>query len=146
MEQKKFIKVGLSIENFRKYVEMIEDEVTQFLNTDAGFRIYQMDDINEWGSFHAFKTLSEITILTASRTLQGPEVRSRLDKTFAQRFHDLDGGFAPVNMLFPNLPLESYKKRDKAQQEMSDFYVDILRDRYAGKSHVSCISRLPVAL
>ncbi|EJD06923.1 lanosterol 14-alpha-demethylase [Fomitiporia mediterranea MF3/22] len=133
MEQKKFVKFGLSLDNFRAYIGMIEQEVENFLNNDPGFRIWQMNDINEWGSFHAFKTLAEITILTASRTLQGKEVRSSLDKSFADLYHDLDGGFTPVNFLFPNLPLESYKKRDKAQQTMSDFYVDLIRKRREGK-------------
>ncbi|THH06448.1 hypothetical protein EW145_g4083 [Phellinidium pouzarii] len=135
MEQKKFVKVGLSLENFRAYVGMIENEVTTFLNTDSAFRTFQMDDINEWGSFHSFRVLAEITILTASRTLQGKEVRNGLDKTFAQRYNDLDGGFTPINFLFPNLPLESYRKRDKAHQAMSDFYVDLIRKRKTGESN-----------
>jgi sterol 14-demethylase len=137
MQQKKFIKVGLSMENFRAYVGMIVQEVENFMSNDDTFRVWQMDDINEWGSFHAFKTTSEITILTASRTLQGDEVRAKLDKTFADRYHDLDGGFTPLNFLFPNLPLESYRKRDRAQQEMSDFFVDILKGKQSGSSMVS---------
>ena len=68
MEQKKFVKFGLSTENFRLYVGMIEDEVTQFMRNDPSFRVFQMDDINEWGSFEATKVLSEITILTALLT------------------------------------------------------------------------------
>ena len=62
---------------------MIEEEVVRFMNTDPGFKIFQMDDINEWGSFHPFKAMAEMIILTASRTLQGAEVRESLDKTFA---------------------------------------------------------------
>ncbi|KAH8117864.1 lanosterol 14-alpha-demethylase [Phellopilus nigrolimitatus] len=134
MEQKKFVKFGLSMDNFRAYVGMVEDEVNEFLNKDSSFSTFQMNDINEWGSFHSFKALAEITILTASRTLQGKEVRDSLDKTFAQRYNDLDGGFTPINFLFPNLPLESYRKRDRAQQAMSDFYVDLIRKRRNGES------------
>lgn len=138
MEQKRFVKFGLSLDNFRAYVPMIEEEVTEFMRNDAIFRTFQMDDINEWGSFHAFKTMSEVTILTASRTLQGADVRSRLDKTFADRYADLDGGFTPLNFLFPNLPLESYRKRDRAQKAMSDFYVEILRKR-KNESYQVCL-------
>lgn len=129
MEQKKFVKVGLSTENFRAYVGMIEDEVEQFVKTDPAFLIFQMNDINEWGRFDATDIMAQITILTASRTLQGNEVRSNLDKTFSDLFQDLDGGFTPVNFLFPNLPLESYRKRDEAHKKMSAFYVDIIRKR-----------------
>ncbi|KAF9243435.1 cytochrome P450 [Melanogaster broomeanus] len=129
MEQKKFVKVGLSTENFRAYVGMIEDEVDDYMKTDAAFLIYQMNDINEWGRFDATDIMAQITILTASRTLQGKEVRENLDKSFSELYNALDGGFTPLNFLFPNLPLESYRKRDEAHKKMSAFYVDIVRKR-----------------
>ncbi|KDQ59347.1 hypothetical protein JAAARDRAFT_68830 [Jaapia argillacea MUCL 33604] len=132
MEQKRFVKVGLSTENFRVYVDEIEREVDDFMNRDGAFRIYQMNDINEWASFDVLKVMSEITILTASRTLQGREVRESLDKSFSELYMDLDGGFTPLNFLFPNLPLESYRKRDAAHIKMSEFYQSILKKRKAG--------------
>ncbi|KAE9399843.1 cytochrome P450 51, partial [Gymnopus androsaceus JB14] len=134
MEQKKFVKVGLSTDNFRAYVGMIEDEVEEFISSDASFSTYQSNDITAWGSFESVKALSEITILTASRTLQGSEVRDNVNKSFAQIYTDLDGGFTPINFMFPNLPLESYRKRDRAQKKMSDFYVEIIQKRRAGGS------------
>ena len=144
MEQKKFVKVGLSMENFRAYVTMIQNEVSDFMARDPSFRIYQMDDINEWGVFDPLKVLAEMTILTASRTLQGREVRDGLDKSFSQLYADLDGGFTPLNFMFPNLPLESYRKRDRAQKKMSDFYVDIIKRRRASGNSVRSI--LPALL
>lgn len=83
-----------------------------------------------------FKTMSSLIILTAARTLQGKEVRDLMDSRFAELYHDLDGGFTPLNFLFPNLPLPSYKRRDKAQKEMSDFYVNIMNKREQGESEV----------
>lgn len=44
----------------------------------------------------AFTTSSQITIFTASATLQGKEVRAAMDKSFADLYHDLDGGFTPL--------------------------------------------------
>ncbi|KAJ7126748.1 lanosterol 14-alpha-demethylase [Mycena epipterygia] len=129
MQQKKFVKFGLSTDNFRAYVGMVEDEVEEFLKTDVRFRTYQQNDINEWGNFDAIAAMAEITILTASRTLQGKEVRDNIDKSFSQLYTDLDGGFTPLNFLFASLPLASYRKRDKAQKKMSDFYVDIITKR-----------------
>ncbi|KAG8695889.1 Lanosterol 14-alpha-demethylase, partial [Ceratobasidium sp. 423] len=82
-----------------------------------------------WGRFHVLDTLAGLTILTASRTLQGKEVRSSLNKTFSKVYKDLDGGFTPLNFIFTNLPLPSYWKRDRAQQKMSNFYVDIIKNR-----------------
>jgi sterol 14alpha-demethylase len=143
MEQKRFVKVGLSTDNFRSYVGMVEDEVAEFLNRDPTFRTYQMNDINEWGQFDALNVVSEMTILTASRTLQGAEVRSSLDKSFSQLYSDLDGGFTPLNFLFPNLPLESYRRRDRAHQKMSQFYIDIIKSRRDGTSTVRTIQFPP---
>ncbi|THV07282.1 lanosterol 14-alpha-demethylase [Dendrothele bispora CBS 962.96] len=134
MEQKKFVKFGLTTENFRAYVGMIEEEVENFLNTDPAFKVYQQNDINEWGQFDVLESLSDITILTASRTLQGREVRSNLDKSFSKLYNDLDGGFTPLNFMFPNLPLESYRKRDLAQKKMSDFYVSAIQKRKEGNA------------
>ena len=136
MEQKKFVKVGLSTENLRLYVGMIEEEVENFIKHDPAFATYQRNDINEWGSFDVSNVMGEITILTASRTLQGKEVRDNLDKDFAVLFNDLDGGFTPLNWMFPNLPLESYRKRDKAHIKMSQFYVDIIKRRRKGNDDV----------
>ena len=140
MEQKKFVKFGLSTDNFRAYVGMIEDEVTNFLQTEPSFRVFQMNDINEWGSFEAAKTMSEITILTASRTLQGKEVRSKITKEYAAVFNDLDGGFTPLHWMFPNLPLPSYRKRDVAHKKISDLYVSIIRNRRENPGQVSTIA------
>ncbi|KAJ3501551.1 hypothetical protein NLJ89_g9287 [Agrocybe chaxingu] len=132
MEQKRFVKVGLSTDNLRAYVGMIEDEIEEFLKHDPSFRTYQMNDINEWGTFDVVKVMQEITILTASRTLQGKEVREGLNKSFAEYYNDLDNGFTPINFLFPNLPLPSYRRRDAAHVKMSNFYVDIIKKRRAG--------------
>ena len=145
MEQKRFVKVGLSIENFRVYVGMIEDEVEEFMKHDPAFKVYQANNTTDWGKFDATDVMAQITILTASRTLQGKEVRSGLDKSFSQLYNDLDGGFTPINLMFPNLPLESYRKRDRAQAKMSLFYIDILQKRKAGNSDVrfNSVSYLP---
>ncbi|KAJ6510328.1 lanosterol 14-alpha-demethylase [Mycena sanguinolenta] len=145
MQQKKFVKFGLTTENFRAYVGMIEDEVDKFMRKDPRFETYQANDINEWGSFDAIAAMAEITILTASRTLQGNEVREGLNKSFSQLFSDLDGGFTPLNFLFANLPLESYRKRDRAQKKMSDYYVDIIKRRRANpdaETHYDMIESL----
>jgi sterol 14-demethylase len=129
MEQKKFVKVGLSTENFREYVHMFEQEVDDFMHNDQAFITLRMNNINEWGCFDVTDIMAQITILTASRSLQGKEVRSGLDKSFSKIYSDLDGGFTPINLMFPNLPLESYRRRDEAHKKMSKYYTDIVRKR-----------------
>lgn len=36
--------------------------------------------------------------------------------------------------MFPNLPLPSYRKRDIAHKKMTEYYLDILKNRKEGKS------------
>ena len=136
MEQKRFVKVGLSTDNFRVYVGMMEEEVEDFMKYDPAFKVYQENNSTDWGKFDATDVLAQITILTASRTLQGKEVRSGLDKSFSELYNDLDGGLTPINFMFPSLPLESYRKRDRAQVKMSKFYIDILQKRKTGNADV----------
>lgn len=73
--------------------------------------------------------MGEIVIFTASRSLQGDEVREKLDSTFADHYHDLDMGFTPINFLLPHLPLPRNQKRDVAQKKMANIYMDIIRAR-----------------
>ncbi|KAF5346750.1 hypothetical protein D9756_010376 [Leucocoprinus leucothites] len=127
-------KLGLSTDNLRAYVGMIEEEVEEFLRGDTAFSAFQSGDVNEWGQFDPLKALQAIAILTASKTLQGQEVREAMDKSFAEIYNDLDGGFTPLNFLFPNLPLPSYRKRDIAHKKISDFYVNIIQQRRNGST------------
>ncbi|KAJ9473842.1 Lanosterol 14-alpha demethylase [Pseudozyma hubeiensis] len=132
MEQKKFVKVGLSVENFRVYVPQIVDEVKEYIRADPRFKGLKT---SKKIKVDIFQAMSEVIILTASRTLQGKEVRQGLDKSFAQLYHDLDSGFTPINFVIPNLPLPSNFKRDKAQKKMSQFYQDIVsKRRESGKA------------
>ena len=143
MEQKKFVKFGLRLENFRACVSMIEEETINFMNKDSSFRIFQMNDINEWGAFPVLKTFAEVTILTASRTLQGREIRERLTKDYAQVYSDLDHGFTPLHWMIPGLPLPSYRKRDAAHLKMSSFYQSLIRARRSMPEQVSLNDMLP---
>lgn len=124
------VKFGLSTDNLKSYVPKITKETKDFL-------AHELKASTSWQSCNALDSLSELTILTASGCLQGKEVRSSLDKTFARRYEALDKGFTPINFMFPNLPLPSYRNRDKAQREMSEFYQAIIRKRKSGESDVS---------
>lgn len=73
--------------------------------------------------------MAEITIYTASRSLQGKEVRKRFDSSFAELYHDLDMGFSPINFMLPWAPLPHNRKRDHAQRIMAQTYMDIIQER-----------------
>ncbi|CAG8606067.1 5058_t:CDS:2 [Acaulospora morrowiae] len=119
MEQKKFVKSGLSVENLRAYVPMIEMETKNYIAR------WNMKSAVE----NIYHVTSQLIIMTASRCLLGEEVRSKLDESFAQIFHDLDGGFQPINFLFENLPIPSNKLRDQAHVKMHNFFLEIMKAR-----------------
>lgn len=127
MQQKKFMKFGLSTDNFRKYVGVISKEVQQYIKENILSAITTPNGSSR--PIDAVTSASQITICTASATLQGPEVRSALNKSFAHLFHELDGGFTPLHWVFPSLPLPSYWKRDRANRKMTEIYTGILNKR-----------------
>lgn len=125
------IKHGLTTEALQSYAPMIYNETASFFEREL-----KLSASSEPKTFEIFRKMSELIILTASRTLQGKEVRDALDSRFAQLFHDLDGGFQPINFMFTNLPLPMNRRRDRAQKEMAEFYMDILKKRSSGESEV----------
>ncbi|KAH7310429.1 cytochrome P450 51A [Stachybotrys elegans] len=122
MEQKKFVKFGLTQSALESYVQGIEQEVVDYISMSPTFS-------GASGVFDVSTTLSEITIFTAGRSLQGIEVREKLTTEFASLYHDLDMGFQPINFLMPWAPLPHNRKRDAARNRMRDIYMDIIAKR-----------------
>jgi cytochrome P450 len=122
MEQKKFVKFGLTSEALRSYVPLITGEVEDFIKRSPIFK-------GKKGSFNVPQVMAEITIYTASRSLQGKEVREKFDSTFADLYHDLDMGFSPINFMLPWAPLPQNRKRDFAQKKMAQTYTEIIKAR-----------------
>ncbi|TGO90517.1 hypothetical protein BPOR_0061g00140 [Botrytis porri] len=124
MEQKKFMKIGLSTEAFRSYVPIIQMEVENFMKRSSAFK-------GPKGTADIGPAMAEITIYTASHTLQGKEVRDRFDTSFAALYHDLDMGFSPVNFMLHWAPLPHNRARDHAQRTVAKTYMDIIKSRRA---------------
>ncbi|GAB7357234.1 hypothetical protein MBLNU459_g8214t1 [Dothideomycetes sp. NU459] len=122
MEQKKFVKFGLTTEALRSYVSLIAAETSAYIKNSKYFK-------GDSGSLNVPKAMAELTIYTASRSLQGKEVRDRFDSTFADLYHDLDMGFTPINFMLPWAPLPQNRKRDFAQRKMTQTYMEIIRAR-----------------
>jgi len=125
MEQKKFVKYGLTSSALRSYVTLISQEVRQFFDKDAVHKKFASTS----GTVDIPPTMAELTIYTASRSLQGKEVRERFDSTFADLYHDLDMGFTPINFMLPWAPLPQNRRRDAAQKKMADTYMSIIKQR-----------------
>lgn len=122
MEQKRFVKFGLTSAALRSYVPMIEDEVLRFVAHQDSLQ-------GDAGVMDVPECMAGITILTAARTLQGEEVRGRLEAGFAELYHDLDLGFRPVNLLMPWAPLPDNRRRDAAHAKMREVYSEIIEER-----------------
>ncbi|THC92187.1 hypothetical protein EYZ11_008346 [Aspergillus tanneri] len=122
MEQKKFIKFGLTQSALESHVQLIETEVLDYIKTSPKFK-------GPSGVVDVCAAMAEITIFTAGRALQGEEVRKKLTAEFADLYHDLDGGFTPINFMFPWVPLPRNRKRDAAHSRMREIYTDIINKR-----------------
>ena len=119
------MKFGLTTEAFQSYVPLIEHEVEDYVKKAPGFK-------GQRGQVEIVRALSETIIFTASRTLQGKEVRNLMDSTFADWMHDLDMGFSPVNFMLPWMPLPHNRRRDAAHAKMQETYSAIVRKRRSG--------------
>ncbi|MCJ1465999.1 Lanosterol 14-alpha-demethylase [Pseudocyphellaria aurata] len=122
MEQKKFVKSGLATEALRTYVPLMEYEIREHLK-----RTPQLQGPS--GSAKIAPIMAEMTLFTASRCLQGKEVREKLDSSFAKLYHDLDDGFQPINFMLPWAPLPQNRRRDAANRTMTQIYTDIINAR-----------------
>lgn len=122
MEQKKFIKFGLTQDSLERYVPLIEREVLDYISVAPAMN-------GDQGEVGITGTMAEITIFTAGRALQGEEVRKKLTNEMAQMYHDLDLGFQPINFLLPWAPLPHNRRRDIAHAKMSAIYTDIIDQR-----------------
>ncbi|OQD83576.1 hypothetical protein PENANT_c016G06428 [Penicillium antarcticum] len=122
MEQKKFIKFGLSQTALESYVPLIADEVTFYIKSSGNFK-------GKSGTTDLAAAMAEITTFTAACTLQGEEVRSKLTSEFAELFHDLDLGFQPINFMLPWAPFPHNRKRDIAHARMRAIYLEIIQAR-----------------
>ena len=120
-----FVKFGLTQQAFDSYVPLIVTETVNFVTDQKRFPGFR-------GIIDVPPAFAELTIYTASRSLQGKEVRDKFDSTFAELYHDLDMGFAPINFMIPWAPLPHNRRRDTANRIMAQTYMDIVQARKSG--------------
>lgn len=120
-----FVKYGLTTSSLQSYVSLITQETRKFLSKDAP----HMKFASTSDTFDLPPAMAELTLYTASLSLQGNEVRERFDSTFADLYHDLDMGFKPINFMLPWAPLPQNRKRDRAQKKMAKTYMEIIEQK-----------------
>lgn len=115
---------GLTPKALRSYVPLMESEIQTLIDTGPDFP-------GTSGTIQVRSVMSHITLCTASRTLQGKEVRERLDSNFISMFDALDEGLKPINFIIPWLPLPHKLRRDAANRNLTAMYLSIIRARRA---------------
>ncbi|KAI0427348.1 cytochrome P450 [Xylaria sp. FL1042] len=125
MEQKRFVKFGLTRQALESYVPLIEREVLDYISSSSSNAKFR----GAKGKVNVSAAMAELTIFTAGRALQGAEVRAKLTAEFAELYHDLDMGFQPINFLMPWAPLPQNRRRDAAHLKMRSVYMDLINER-----------------
>ncbi|KAH8690273.1 cytochrome P450 [Talaromyces proteolyticus] len=133
MQQKKFVKFGLSQAALESYVQLITRETTAFFTSYTPLQSQGKGGDVKARIVDVPSAMAELTIYTASSSLQGAEVRRQFSSSgsrIADLYHDLDMGFSPINFFLPSwFPLPRNRKRDAAQREMTKIYTDIISER-----------------
>lgn len=113
---------GLRTSRMKTYIAKIQEETIQYLKEN-------MD--SEFGTVDLYKSLSELTILTASRCLHGDDVREHMFADLQTLYHDLDEGLTPLTTLWSTAPTKRHAKRDKARKELIELFSKVIKERRA---------------
>ncbi|KAK9811423.1 hypothetical protein WJX72_003728 [[Myrmecia] bisecta] len=119
-EQFQFFAAALKTAKLHTYVPYFVSEATEFFGK-----------WDQQGVVELQTELSHLIILTASRTLMGREVRENMFRQVTDLYHDLDMGMLPISVMFPYLPIEAHRKRDRAREELSKIFAKVIQARKA---------------
>jgi len=125
-QQLKMLMPSLRMEAMRKHSGKIVQEVE--------------DMVGKWGNAGEIELVGEmkqLTINTASHCLLGREFRYELTNEFADIYHDLEKGVNPLAYNFPNLPIPSFKQRDRARKRLHQLVGGIIEKRQAQSEKAS---------
>eukprot|EP01132_Coremiostelium_polycephalum_P005024 gene5024-6253_t len=120
-EQLKFVKDGLTLKQLKIAVGTITEETEKYLEEKWG----------DSGKIDILNEMNKLTILTASRTLMGKNINKALGEQdeLADLYHELEEGLNPISFFFPNLPLPSFAKRDRARARVAEIFHKIIQER-----------------
>jgi len=117
-EQLKMLLPALKDRRMRTYGKIIVQEVE--------------DSIANWGDEGELDLVDYCRVLTnftSSHTLLGKEFREGMTDEFARVYHDLERGVTPLAYLNANLPIPSFRKRDKARVRLVEMISEIVAQR-----------------
>lgn len=119
-QQLRFLGKSLKPADLRQYPMTIAKEARMYF---AKWQEEKTVDI-----LHA---MADLTILTASATLHGPEVRENLFEDVSRLFAKMDAGISPLSVVAPNLPTPAHLARNEAHKEMIQLFSKVIRQRRA---------------
>ena len=121
----------------KKYPEIIAKECLQFYKQHLGIEVGKKVSVD---ILHKF---ADLTILTASATLHGREVRENLFEDVSRLFAKMDAGLTPLSVVAPYLPTPAHRARDVAHSEMVALFSKVINARRAaGKAPEGSIDML----
>ena len=118
------MKYSLTPDKLDSFVPIFLDVMQNYVDNAKDFQ-------GNEGTFDVIQSMAVTTIFTAAASLQGKEVREKLDHGLADLYHTLDLSFIPINFYLPGLPLPVNRRRDKAQKEIAAIYTNIIKSRRA---------------
>jgi sterol 14-demethylase len=119
-EQLGFLFPALRDQRLQSYAAFMAEEAESYF-----------DKWGDSGEVDLLEVTNELTTFIASRCLIGHEFRRNLSTEFAHLYHDLEGGLNLLAFFKPNLPLPSFKKRDRARARMAELISQIIAARRA---------------
>jgi len=109
----------------KKYPEIMAKECRTFYAAHLGTEHKKSVDVD---ILHKF---ADLTILTASATLHGREVRENLFEDVSRLFAQMDAGLTPLSVIAPYLPTPAHRARDRAHNEMVTLFSKVINARRA---------------
>lgn len=111
---------GLRTSRMKQYVAKIQEETELYLAKHWN---------QESATVDLYKSLSELTILTASRCLHGDDVREHMFAELQHLYHDLDEGLTPLTVLWSQAPTAVHARRNKARKQLVKLFTKVIRLR-----------------
>lgn len=117
-EQLKMLLPALKDRRMRTYGEIVVREVEQAI---AGW--------GDEGEIDLVDFCRVLTNFTSSHCLLGQEFRTGMTDEFARVYHSLERGVTPIAYLNAQLPLPSFRERDRARVRLEEMVSKIIQDR-----------------
>jgi len=92
-----------------------------------------MEKLGDAGEVDLLDFFSELTLYTSSACLIGAEFREELTPEYFRVFYELEKGTDPIAYVNPDLPLPTFRKRDRARARLVELLTEVFERRAARK-------------